>query len=96
MKRQNSKATHTTKDGRLILSPTDWRKMKAEMWEDLSGYGARPFPCGICHQLIGFLSDFEPDHIKPRGMGGGFRDDKPENIQPSHRWCNREKRQTGR
>src|SRR5271166_1950859 len=34
------------------------------------------------------FEDFEPDHIKPRGMGGGSRDDRPKNLQPSHRWCN--------
>jgi hypothetical protein len=32
-----------------------------------------------------------PDHIHPRGMGGAWRDDHPENIQAVHWWCNREK-----
>ena len=28
------------------------------------------------------------DHIKPRGMGGGTRDDSLANIQASHPQCN--------
>jgi hypothetical protein len=31
-----------------------------------------------------------PDHIHPRGMGGAWRDDHPDNIQAVHWWCNRE------
>jgi 5-methylcytosine-specific restriction endonuclease McrA len=32
-----------------------------------------------------------PDHIEPKGMGGAWRDDHPENIQAVHRRCNLQK-----
>jgi hypothetical protein len=32
-----------------------------------------------------------PDHINPKGMGGAWQDDHPENIQAVHWWCNGEK-----
>jgi hypothetical protein len=32
-----------------------------------------------------------PDHIEPKGMGGSWRDDHPENIQAVHWSCNSEK-----
>jgi hypothetical protein len=35
-----------------------------------------------------------PDHIDPRGMGGAYRDDHPQNIQAVHFWCNSEKGST--
>jgi hypothetical protein len=31
------------------------------------------------------------DHISPRGLGGAWRDDHPDNIQAVHWWCNGEK-----
>ncbi|MGA9668283.1 MAG: HNH endonuclease signature motif containing protein [Terracidiphilus sp.] len=46
--------------------------------------------CGICGHLISF--EFStPDHISPRGMGGARRDDRVENLQASHFWCNNRK-----
>ena len=75
--------------GRLVLSPYQWRKMKREMWENEFWMG-QPV-CALCQEPILSFEDFEPDHIIPRGMGGGSRDDRPANLQPSHRWCNREK-----
>src|SRR5215469_17434731 len=32
-----------------------------------------------------------PDHKHPKGMGGAWRDDHPDNIQATHWWCNGEK-----
>jgi hypothetical protein len=34
------------------------------------------------------------DHRNPKGMGGAWRDDHPENIQAVHWWCNDEKGST--
>ena len=70
---------------RLILSAADWRQMKRALWLNISGYPR----CGICQKVINHYENYEPDHIQPRGMGGGKRDDSPSNIQPSHSWCNR-------
>ena len=47
--------------------------------------------CAICNAEFTEYSDVVPDHINPRGMGGAWRDDHPENIQAVHWWCNGEK-----
>jgi hypothetical protein len=47
--------------------------------------------CGICCAAFTDYSDIVPDHISPKGMGGAWRDDHPENIQAVHWWCNGEK-----
>jgi len=46
--------------------------------------------CAICEVEFTDCSDVVPDHINPRGMGGAWRDDHPENIQAVHWWCNGE------
>ena len=47
--------------------------------------------CAICVATFTDYSDIVPDHISPRGMGGAWRDDHPENIPAVHWWCNGEK-----
>ena len=47
--------------------------------------------CAICEESFTSYSDIVPDHINPRGMGGAWRDDHPDNIQAVHWWCNGEK-----
>jgi len=47
--------------------------------------------CALCKVKFTDYSDIVPDHIYPRGMGGAWRDDHPENIQAVHWWCNGEK-----
>ena len=47
--------------------------------------------CAICNEKFTDCSDIVPDHINPRGMGGAWRDDHPDNIQAVHWWCNGEK-----
>ena len=44
--------------------------------------------CAICRQEFRDFADAVPDHIQPKGMGGAWRDDHPENIQAVHRGCN--------
>ena len=48
----------------------------------------RPRVCGICGLGIQTFEEYVLDHIKPRGMGGGFRDDSDSNLQPAHFICN--------
>jgi HNH endonuclease len=87
-RRKSSKVkTHVTRDGRLILSVKDWQAMKRRMWDALTSFTNFGVQCAICHGTIKRYEDFEPDHVVPRGMGGGKRDDS--NIQPSHALCNR-------
>ena len=47
--------------------------------------------CALCDTLFTNYDDIVPDHINPKGMGGAWRDDHPENIQAVHWWCNSEK-----
>jgi hypothetical protein len=47
--------------------------------------------CAICKVRFADHTDIVRDHINPRGMGGEWRDDHPENIQAVHWWCNGEK-----
>ena len=47
--------------------------------------------CALCNEAFTDYGDIVPDHIHPRGMGGAWRDDHPENIQAVHWWCNGEK-----
>ena len=44
--------------------------------------------CAICRRPFRRFEDAVPDHIEPRGMGGAWRDDHPDNIQAVHRGCN--------
>ena len=47
--------------------------------------------CALCNGQFTDYNDIVPDHINPRGMGGAWRDDHPDNIQAVHWWCNGEK-----
>jgi hypothetical protein len=47
--------------------------------------------CAICQEEFTDYNDVVPDHKNPKGMGGAFRDDHPDNIQVVHYWCNSEK-----
>jgi len=47
--------------------------------------------CALCQVKFTNYNDIVPDHINPRGMGGSWRDDHPDNIQAVHWWCNSEK-----
>jgi hypothetical protein len=44
--------------------------------------------CAICGREFKRFQDVVPDHIQPKGMGGAWRDDHPDNIQAVHRHCN--------
>ena len=44
--------------------------------------------CALCREKFTDYSDVVPDHISPRGLGGAWRDDHPDNIQAVHSWCN--------
>ncbi|HWR17719.1 MAG TPA: HNH endonuclease [Terriglobales bacterium] len=47
--------------------------------------------CAICRIEFTDYNDIVPDHKIPKGMGGSWRDDHPDNIQAVHWWCNEEK-----
>jgi 5-methylcytosine-specific restriction endonuclease McrA len=50
--------------------------------------------CALCSEPFTDYSDIVPDHIHPRGMGGAWRDDHPDNIQAARWWCNGKKGST--
>ena len=50
--------------------------------------------CALCHELFTDYHDVVPDPIDPKGLGGSWRDDHPDNIQAVHWWCNSEKGST--
>ena len=43
--------------------------------------------CSLCHEPLAW-SDSTVDHKTPRGMGGGSRDDRQQNIAAAHGTCN--------
>jgi hypothetical protein len=47
--------------------------------------------CSICVKPLEDIQDVVPDHKDPRGMGGSWRDDRPENIGAAHSLCNQRK-----
>jgi len=50
--------------------------------------------CALCHREFTDYNDIVPDHKNPKGMGGSWRDDHPDNIQAVHWCCNSEKGST--
>ena len=46
--------------------------------------------CSICHLKLNW-ADATVDHKDPRGMGGGFHDDRQPNIGAAHILCNSRK-----
>lgn len=50
--------------------------------------------CAICHEEFTDYNDIVPDHKNPKGMGGAWRDDHPDNVRAAHWWCNSEKGST--
>jgi hypothetical protein len=73
---------------RVVLSLTDWKKLKRWLWDThLAIFGF--VRCHICQSPIHTPLAYEPDHVKPRGSGGCYRDDR--DVKPSHAICNRRK-----
>ena len=76
---------HHPRGYREIRSNAEMRKLMDKKIVTQNG------ECGICHEKLTDYGDIVPDHIHPRGMGGAWRDDHPDNIQAVHWWCNGEK-----
>ena len=73
---------------RELRSPAEMRKLMNRKIVEQGGI------CPICHEEFTDYSDVVPDHKNPKGMGGAWRDDHPDNIQATHWWCNEEKGST--
>src|SRR4029077_1586130 len=76
---------HHTRGYRELRSPGEMRKLLNRKIRQQAGI------CAICHEEFTDYNDVVPDHRNPKGMGGAWRDDHPDNIQATHWWCNGEK-----
>jgi hypothetical protein len=76
---------HHPRGYRELRSPAEMRKLLNRKIVE------QDRKCAICHEEFTEYSDVVPDHKNPKGMGGSWRDDHPDNIQATHFWCNEEK-----
>src|ERR1700688_2673954 len=76
---------HHPRGYRELRSPAEMRKLLNRMVRQ------QAVICAICPEEFTDYNDIVPDHKNPKGMGGAWRDDHPDNIQASHLWCNGEK-----
>ncbi|MGC1362686.1 MAG: HNH endonuclease signature motif containing protein [Silvibacterium sp.] len=76
---------HHPRGYRELRSPREMRRLMNRKILEQKG------KCALCEESFSDYSDIVPDHISPKGMGGAWRDDHPDNIQAVHWWCNREK-----
>ncbi len=76
---------HHPRGYRELRSNGEMRKLLDRKIVDQKGV------CALCKEKFTDYGDVVPDHIHPKGMGGAWRDDHPDNIQAVHFWCNSEK-----
>ncbi len=76
---------HHPRGYRELRSPAELRKLMDRKIAEQNS------ECPLCHVAFTDYGDVVPDHINPKGMGGAYRDDHPDNIQAVHWWCNSEK-----
>ena len=77
--------------------PRGYRELRspAEVWKLLNRkIRLQGGICAIYHEEFTNYNGIVPDHRNPKGMGGAWRDDNPDNIQATHYWCNDEKGST--
>ena len=79
---------HHPRGYRELRSPAEMRKLVNRKIRLQGGI------CAICRAEFTDYNDIVPDHRNPKGMGGAWRDDHPDNIQATHYWCNDEKGST--
>ena len=79
---------HHPRGYRELRSPAEMRKLLNRKIVE------QDKKCAICHEEFTSYNDIVPDHRSPKGMGGAWRDDHPDNVQATHFWCNDEKGST--
>ena len=79
---------HHPRGYRELRSPAEMRKLLNRKIAEQNGI------CAICDEPFTDCNDVVPDHKEPKGMGGAWRDDHPDNIQAAHYWRNQEKGST--
>ena len=68
---------HHPRGYRELRSPAEMRKL---LNRKILQQGAI---CAICHEDFTDYNDVVPDHKNPKGLGGSWRHDHPDNIQAS-------------
>ena len=76
---------HHPRGYRELRSSAEMRKLLNRKITEQKG------KCAICKAAFTDYNEIVPDHIEPKGMGGAWRDDHPDNIQAVHRRCNLQK-----
>ena len=76
---------HHPRGYRELRSPVEMRKLLNRKIVEQDGM------CAICRTTFTDYNEIVPDHIEPKGMGGAWRDDSPDNVQAAHRRCNLQK-----
>jgi hypothetical protein len=85
---QRVEDSHHPRGYRELRSPAEMKKLlKRKVIEQNN-------KCAICLEEFTDYNDVVPDHMEPKGMGGAWRDDHPDNIQATHWWGNEEKGST--
>ena len=79
---------HHPRGYRELRSPAEMRKLLNRKIVE------QDRKCAICHEEFTDYNDIVPDHRDPKGMGGAWRDDHPDNVRAAHWWCNGEKGST--
>ena len=85
---QRMEDPHHPRGYRELRSPAEMRKLLKRKVAEQNRI------CAICHHEFTDYNDVVPDHKNPKGMGGAWRDDHPNNIQAVHWCCNSEKGST--
>lgn len=79
---------HHPRGYRELRPPAEMRKLLNRNIVEQGGV------CPICLDEFTDYNDVVPDHENPKGMGGAWRDDHPDNIRAVHFRCNCEKGST--
>ena len=79
-----------TKDGRTLLYGKDMEMLRLRVFFRCNGYCEAKSHASAC-PIWAAWNDGELDHIRPKKMGGGWRDDTEQNTQWLSRPCHTEK-----
>lgn len=87
--KKTQEAVKVYRDGREVCQnntagKAEYERRRRIAWED------QEKRCNWCDRCLRW-DEATTDHIRPRGMGGGRRDDRQENIAAVHGPCNMEK-----
>lgn len=73
---------HHPRGYRELRSPSAMRRLVNQK------VGEQQNVCPLCGKEFSDMREVGPDHVLPRGMNAGKRDDHPDNIQATHNLCN--------